>query len=337
MKICLQAGHKNITSGAVGAPGERDWNSKIVPMIAERLRNKGIDVYETDALGYNDTTVVEIDWDLFLSVHYDADVYNDTGGFVDFPEPSTDGATNESQRIAKVLSDYYFAKTGIKNVNRSNANTRYYYMWQYLSKDTPCNLIECGVGWRKPEDYETLRNYDLIADAISGGILKAFGFDSFLDEDIPSEVEEAHLLKEQDRYNKYWTYNELIEDWVKLSKEVIYEKTEKDKYKKEARELREVVESQAEEIQNCKKEVESLSKANATQYAEIQSLQAQFADVSRERDSLIDIVEGYKSSLSKCKAEVKDLQAKLTAKDPLDAYSAKELWAALFDKVFKRG
>ena len=234
-RVVIQAGHKGITSGSTGAPGERDWTTKIVPMIAERLRAKGLGVYETDALGYNDDKVIETDWDLFLSIHYDADIYNDTGGFTDYPEPKTDGATQESQRIAKVLADYYFSTTGIKYVNRSNANTRYYYMWQYLTSKTPCVIIECGVGWRKPEDYNTLRKYDFIADTIANGILKAFG--TFLDEDIPSEVE-ALGLKEIPRYNKYWTYRELISDYIKLYKEYEYEKQEKEKYKKEARELR---------------------------------------------------------------------------------------------------
>ncbi len=102
------------------------------------------------------------------------------------------------QSFSRLLLQY-----GIKYVNRSNANTRYYYMWQYLTSKTPCVIIECGVGWRKPEDYNTLRKYDFIADTISEGILKAFG--TFLDEDIPSEVE-ALGLKEIPRYNKYWTY-----------------------------------------------------------------------------------------------------------------------------------
>lgn len=332
-RVCLQAGHQGITSGSTGAPGERDWTTKIVPMIAERLRAKGLGVYETDALGYNDDKVVQTDWDLFLAIHYDADIYNDTGGFTDYPEPKTDGATQESQRIAKVLADYYFSTTGIKYVNRSNANTRYYYMWQYLTSKTPCVIIECGVGWRKPEDYNTLRKYDFIADTISEGILKAFG--TFLDEDIPSEVE-ALGLKEIPRYNKYWTYRELISDYIKLHKEYEYEKQEKEKYKKEARELREVVKSQAEEIGKKEKEIDSLDKANAGYRAEIASLQEQFVNVSRERDGLIDCVKSYEISIPKLHATIKDLENKLMAQEPLKAYSSKELINEVVSRVVNK-
>jgi len=331
--VVIQAGHKGITSGSVGAPGERDWTTKIVPMIAERLRAKGFEVYETDALGYNDDKVVQTDWDLFLAVHYDADIYNDTGGFTDYPEPKTDGATQESRRIANVLKDYYFPTTGIKYVNRSNANTRYYYMWQYLTAKTPCVIIECGVGWRKPEDYNTLRKYDFIADTIANGILKAFG--TFLDEDIPSEVE-ALGLKEIPRYNKYWTYRELISDYIKLYKEYEYEKTEKEKYKKEARELREVTKSQAEDIASFGKEIELLSKATADLEFEIAQLQGQFAEVSRERDSLLDCCKGYEVAVPKLKAQIRELETKLISQNPLKDYSAKELLNAFFDKIFRR-
>ena len=332
-RVVIQAGHKGITSGSVGAPGERDWTTKIVPMIAERLRAKGFEVYETDALGYNDDKVIETDWDLFLAIHYDADIYNDTGGFTDYPEPKTDGATQESQRIAKVLADHYFPTTGIKYVNRSNANTRYYYMWQYLTSKTPCVIIECGVGWRKPEDYNTLRKYDFIADTIANGILKAFG--TFLDEDIPSEVE-ALGLKEIPRYNKYWTYRELISDYIKLYKEYEYEKTEKEKYKKEARELREVTKSQAEDIASFGKEIELLSKATADLEFEIAQLQGQFAEVSRERDSLLDCCKGYEVAVPKLKAQIRELETKLISQNPLKDYSAKELLNAFFDKIFRR-
>lgn len=340
MKVCLQSGHKNLTSGATGASGERDWTSKIVPMIAERLRAKGIEVYETDYYAYNDSKVVETDWNLFLSIHYDADVYgntpNPTGGFTDFPEPATDYSTKESQRIAGVIKDYYFPMTGIKYVSRSNANTRYYYMWQYLSQKTPCVILECGVGNRKPEDYETLRNYTNIADVISGAILKALGIASFLDEDIPSGVEEMYKLKEIERYSKYWSYNELISDWVKLVGEYNYEKDKRKEYQKKATDFEEVVKSQAESIKGFNKEIESLSKAKVDLSFEIAQLQEQFIKVSKEKDSLLKCCEDYEVAVPKLKSYIKELEGKLISQDPLKDYSAKELWSALFDKVFNR-
>lgn len=177
-KVCIQAGHKGMTTGATGAPGERDWTTKIVPMVASKLKARGISVYETDAFGNNDPKVTDTDWDLFLSVHYDADIYKDRGGFTDFPDPSVDMVNARSKELSKKISDVFFPRVKIPVKNRSNANTRFYYMWQFLSAKTPCVLIECGVGWRQPEDYTTLRKYDEVASALADAVSVALGVTS---------------------------------------------------------------------------------------------------------------------------------------------------------------
>jgi N-acetylmuramoyl-L-alanine amidase len=182
-KIVLQAGHVNCAKNSIvalrsstGAANEQSFNKDIVERLKPILEGLGCEVTITDANANDDKNITGKDWDLFLAIHFDGDTYKDSGGFVDFPEPSTDGATKESQRIAKCLSDEYFSFTGIKNVpKRSNANTRYYYMWKYLSIKTPCVLIECGVGNRKPDDYNMLfLNRDKVLQGIVNGIKKAF-------------------------------------------------------------------------------------------------------------------------------------------------------------------
>jgi hypothetical protein len=116
------------------------------------------------------------DWDLALAIHADADIYGTGGGFADFPEPSTDGATKESQRIAKAITDRYFPETGIVNKpERSNKNTRYYYLWKSLSAKTPCVLLECGV-LHDAHDKVILADTQRVAKGIREGIRKAFGY-----------------------------------------------------------------------------------------------------------------------------------------------------------------
>lgn len=171
-KICIQAGHSGRTSGATGAPGEQSFNIDVASKVSSKLTAAGIEVHQVNADPY--PSQIAGDWDLFLAIHYDADVYNDDGGFVDFPYPESDGATERSQYIAKILSQTYFPMTGIKNMpQRSNKNTRGYYMWSRLSAKTPCVIIECGVGNRRPKDFEILSNRELIATAIANGVLKA--------------------------------------------------------------------------------------------------------------------------------------------------------------------
>lgn len=181
MKICLQPGHINIQYNSdtvlkksTGAPGEQEFTLRIVNRLSEVLRSKGFEVLQTDANANDNLAVTKVDWDLFLAVHYDANVYGTGGGFTDFPEPSTDDATIESQRIVHLIEEQYFPNAGITNVpSRRNANTKYYYMWKYLTGKTPCAILECGVGL-DAHDSVILADTDRVCNAIARGICKAF-------------------------------------------------------------------------------------------------------------------------------------------------------------------
>jgi N-acetylmuramoyl-L-alanine amidase len=187
MKICIQAGHINVKNnsivalrGSTGAPGEQELNLRIANRLSSVLRDRGFEVKQTDACANDDKSITSQDWDLFLALHGDSDYAGDNGsGFADFPEPSTDGATAESQRICTLINQSYFPEVKINYVNHSNANTRYYYMWKYLSAKTPCVLLEMGQV-QDPHDKVLLANTDLIANGIGRAICKAFNvnFDS---------------------------------------------------------------------------------------------------------------------------------------------------------------
>lgn len=221
MKICIQAGHKGVLTGATGASGERDWTTRVVSLLADNLRGTGVEVYETGALADTDEKVTGTDWDLFLAVHYDADIYNDRGGFCDYPDESTDQVYERSKYLSDKIEQVFFGKTGIPvHDERSNANTKFYYMWSALSAKTPCVLIECGVGNRKPEDYEILRNYELIVDSLTEAIHVALGIKDAKDikiESLEKELDEMRTSRNSWR-SKYKTLEEKYEneykDWV---------------------------------------------------------------------------------------------------------------------------
>ena len=181
-KICIQSGHTSIKyncditlRSGTGAPNEEKNNFRIVSRLCEILRTKGFEVVQTDANANCDSNITNKDWDLLLSCHCDANYAGDQGGgFVDFPEPSTDDATAESQRIAKAIESEYFKNTGIRNVpSRSNVNTRYYYMWQYLSAKTPCVILEMGESI-DPHDSVILADTERVVNGIARGICRAF-------------------------------------------------------------------------------------------------------------------------------------------------------------------
>ena len=172
-KIMLQGGHLGTTTGQVGAPGEQELTRRIRTRLSEILISKGFQLFLVDANPPDDQ--LNQDFDLFLALHGDADYPNDGGsGFTDFPEPSTDGATQESQRLAREIASEYFNHSGIKEVSHSNANTRFYYMWKRLSAKTPCVILEMGQV-QDPHDKVILADTDRVCNAIARGVCKAFG------------------------------------------------------------------------------------------------------------------------------------------------------------------
>lgn len=187
-KICLQAGHQNAKNNCdvnlrkgTGAPGEAEFTVRVRDRLSQILLSKknsdGSDAFTlqlVDATFNCDPKADDTDYALFLAIHYDADIYGKGGGFADYPEPSTDFATKESQRITGIFNKTYFQHSGIEYINRTNANTRFYYMWKFLSAKTPCVLIEAGVG-KDEHDSVILADTDRVANAMARAICEAFG------------------------------------------------------------------------------------------------------------------------------------------------------------------
>jgi len=171
--ICLQAGHEGTTTGATGAPGEQEFTVRIRNRLSQILISKGFQVQLVNA--NPPTNTINKDYDLFLAIHYDADIYGEGGGFLDIPLPENDEATVESKRIKETIESEYFNHSGIVNKpNRRNPRTWLYYMWTRLSPKTPCVIIECGVG-QDAHDKVILTDTDRVCNAITRGICKAFG------------------------------------------------------------------------------------------------------------------------------------------------------------------
>jgi N-acetylmuramoyl-L-alanine amidase len=170
--ICLQAGHEGVTTGATGAPGEQELNVRIRNRLSQILISKGFQVQLVNA--NPPSTEINKDFSLFLALHGDANIYGTGGGFIDHPDPSTDAATAESQRIDLAMESEYFDHSGIVNhPERSNPNTKFYYMWAQLSAKTPCVIMEMGVV-QDAHDKVLLADTERIASAIARGICKAF-------------------------------------------------------------------------------------------------------------------------------------------------------------------
>jgi N-acetylmuramoyl-L-alanine amidase len=182
MKICIQSGHLNAKFGEAwmkpmtGAPQEEPKNRAITFRTAELLRDRGFEVKVTDANGYQDKTVTDVDWDLFLAVHCDADSAALSGGFTDYADPRWDEATVESQRIADRIAEKFYPESGIvyRPERRGQRSVREYYFWDDLTAATPCVLIEMGESI-DAHDSVILNDTERCAMALARGVCLAFG------------------------------------------------------------------------------------------------------------------------------------------------------------------
>lgn len=186
--IGLQAGHQNAKNNCVpalrpgtGAPGEVDFTIKTRDRLAQILNSKknadgskAFTVQLDDATANCQPNTTDKNFDLYLAIHYEADVHGKDGGMICPPDKSVDVVWPESNRISQAIESEYFKNAGI--VNRPewiSNNMRFYYMWSSLSASTPCVILECGVG-QNAHDKVILADTDRVANAIARGICKAF-------------------------------------------------------------------------------------------------------------------------------------------------------------------
>ncbi len=236
VRVVIQAGHQNTQNnidpdlrGSTGAPGEVNFTVDVANQVSAKLRQLGFEVKQTDANANADPAITTADWDLFLAIHYEADVHNTNGYFVAAPDPSTDAVNGESVRIRDIINSEYL-KLGIPNHPEwQNPKTKFYYMWRALSTKTPCVLIECGVGWRVPKDSDLLNSITgrpKVVEIIVSGICKAFSVPYSGTTSLPNVPEtssnsQADQLVSQIKqilYGKGWPWSKLNKIKVLLPK-----------------------------------------------------------------------------------------------------------------------
>lgn len=154
-RVLIQAGHH---PDGGGAPGEAAWTFKLASLLATRLAVDGI---QSTIVGdwYQKTPPPNVgeDYDLFVSLHYDAAIYSgkigsvgytpsrNTGCFAD--RAAADPMWQASDRAIRAWEAVYPAGTGIALHNeRRNIRTSDYYGFHATSARTPGILIEHGVG-----------------------------------------------------------------------------------------------------------------------------------------------------------------------------------------------
>lgn len=120
-----------------------------------------------------------------------------------------------------------------------------------------------------------------------------------------------------------------------LRKELEYEISEKERFKKLSEEYKATCQSQAEEISKLGEEIKSLNQALAGQRSEIAQLQEQFVAVSRQRDELLSVQKLLDNKVSSLLSENETLKVKLNSKNPLQDYSISDILGEVINRIFR--
>lgn len=182
-RVCLQAGHASAfppnRTGGGGAPREAAWAADLTNRIADRLRARGIEVVCVGAWLVNGVVVAapkeaKDDYDLFVSSHYDADIYATRTGSI-AARAANDPMGAVADHFLTIWKYDYPTATGIPlHQERVNANMTDYYAFRDTSDKTPGVILEHGVG--QGLDHAMLFDHiDLIADTDSKAICEFLG------------------------------------------------------------------------------------------------------------------------------------------------------------------
>lgn len=202
MKVLLQRSHHDPTraDGWSGAPGEATFiRNEIIDHLVPLLTQRGISVtiingdynptVDTDQTWKARTPNVLLDYDLFLSTHYEANVHRRSpvdptfvgGWFADRAAASPTWL--EDDRFLGILRTLYRQIPGVPNEHQewTNPNVTNYYAFRCTSAVTPGVLIELGVGAPGAPDHDWLRANNLrIAGVLASSIYQFLGLEDTL-------------------------------------------------------------------------------------------------------------------------------------------------------------
>jgi hypothetical protein len=200
VRVLIQAGHSAqfppYRTGGGGAPGEAAWATDLAAVLAGRLRAAGVEVVCVGAWLVNGklvaapTTVIDEDYDLFLSLHYDAAIYAQNTGCI-VARAANDPVGALADRFIAIWQRRYPAATGIPlHQERVNPNMTDYYAFHATTTQTPGVILEHGVG--QGLDHATLFDrIDEVARVDAACVLEYLGIT------VPEEEEDMALTDDQ--------------------------------------------------------------------------------------------------------------------------------------------
>jgi len=226
--IIVQAGHVNINRhpradlrGGTGAPGEQVFTRTLAGKLTEELEERDIESIWVDALPGHE--VFNTDADLFMVLHYDSYSRADLRGCRS-ARPQFDVAAARSDDAVNIFNEMYPTLTGIPlHPHPPTVNMTQYYAWDYPTPNTPCIIVECGIGMH-PVDGRILKLQDgtaspLIAHALADVIGEFQG--GIIVDPVLADRDRLNIVKDnmQGEMEFLIQQSKLAKDWMDLPAE----------------------------------------------------------------------------------------------------------------------
>jgi N-acetylmuramoyl-L-alanine amidase len=170
--VVLDAGHGGYDAGAVnGTRREADDNLRMTLAVGDILRANGVNVVYTRtgdqylSLAQRVQISNDTNPDMFVSVHRNSATNSEANGFENYTSPN---ASTKSKEFAKTVYDAVVA-TGVFPGSRGLKTASYYVL---RNTKAPAQLLELGFISNADDNARFDTNFDTLANAIAGGILK---------------------------------------------------------------------------------------------------------------------------------------------------------------------
>jgi hypothetical protein len=205
-RVLIQAGHSAqfppYRTGGGGAPGEAAWATDLAAVLAGRLRAAGVEVVCVGAWLVNGAVVkapalvTDEDYDLFLSLHYDAAIYAQNTGCI-VARAANDPVGALADRFITIWQRRYPAALGIPlHQERVNPNMTDYYAFRDTTARTPGVILEHGVG--QGLDHATLFDrIDEVARVDAACVLEYLGITTPEEEDDMALTDDQRAILEK--------------------------------------------------------------------------------------------------------------------------------------------
>lgn len=220
--------HKTgVNDGWSGAPDEARWvREDLTPRVVTACHALGIEIVTVDG-DLMDHPAFQSDYGAFIAPHYEANLHGEGGAFWGRASASLTGAADD--RLGAIFWRRYRGITGCPpdRFGWMNVNVTDYYAFRYTTAKTPGILVEHGVGWNNPVDYDYTwlrNNVQTIADVWALSLAEFAGLPtggpkpspSPIGDDMFTDEDRVMLKRVYDLSNaegpRVWTQR--LQDWL---------------------------------------------------------------------------------------------------------------------------